>query len=223
MPETPGTTSSAEIPWQTRKPTSPAKRLQQSVRRYPISNLLRPHSGAGNCKLTVRNRDTGEAYIDEEVGGNYGAFYYTNGQSWQNTQLGLNLSWAGTDSQGKPLPDGTPVEISLSCARNTTAMQTLHRWDDLGRGAAFTTQLTIDNTAPQITDISLSLTGNRALSIRAKDNQYVAAVTLMNASGTKVLETVVPNQTEAAAEIAATLRLDSYTGNKFLVLYTTTP
>lgn len=173
---------------------------------------------AGNCKLTVRNRDTGEAYIDEEVGGNYGAFYYTNGQSWQNTQLGLNLSWAGTDSQGKPLPDGTPVEISLSCApeyyRNADGS---YRWDDLGRGAAFTTQLTIDNTAPQITDISLSLTGNRALSIRAKDNQYVAAVTLMNASGTKVLETVVPNQTEAAAEIAATLRLDSYTGNKFLV------
>lgn len=116
------------------------------------------------------------------------------------------------------------MEISLSCApeyyRNADGS---YRWDDLGRGAAFTTQLTIDNTAPQITDISLSLTGNRALSIRAKDNQYIAAVTLMNASGTKVLETVVPNQTEAAAEIAATLRLIHTPATSSWWLYTTTP
>ena len=180
--------------------------------------LFAPIRNAGNVKFWIRNSETGEIYEEEELGSAMGAFYHTNAGAWQYTQLGLNLDWAGTDAKGKALPDGTPVEIALISApeyyRNADGS---YRWDALGQGAYLSTQLTIDNTAPKATDIALSVVGQRELRVRACDEHYVAAIMLLNASGTKALQTVVPNQTEAGQEVSATLSLEGQSGNKFQV------
>ncbi len=46
--------------------------------------------------------------------------------------------------------------------------------------------MVVDNTAPELLDVSLSLMGGN-LTVQAKDNQYVAGVVLYNASGAKIL------------------------------------
>ncbi len=44
----------------------------------------------------------------------------------------------------------------------------------------------VDNTAPELLDVSYSMTGN-ALTVTASDNQYVAAVVLFDAGGNQLL------------------------------------
>lgn len=58
-------------------------------------------------------------------------------------------------------------------------------WEALGKGASFTVPMVVDNTAPELLDVSLSLMGGN-LTVQAKDNQYVAGVVLYNASGAKI-------------------------------------
>lgn len=50
-------------------------------------------------------------------------------------------------------------------------------WDALGRGASLSTMTTIDNTAPEIEDVSVSLVDG-SLDVAAKDNEYVSVVAL---------------------------------------------
>lgn len=62
-------------------------------------------------------------------------------------------------------------------------------WNALGEGASMRMPVVIDNTAPTLEDVSLSLTGD-SLQVTARDNQYVAGVVLYNAAGTQVLTNV---------------------------------
>ncbi len=59
-------------------------------------------------------------------------------------------------------------------------------WDALGKGATRTMQATIDNTPPEIQEVSLGMVGN-TLTVDARDNQYVAGVALFNSTGSEVL------------------------------------
>ncbi|MGM9639791.1 MAG: S8 family serine peptidase [Faecousia sp.] len=174
---------------------------------------------AGNSRFRIWNPETGEIYVLDELGRVMPAFYYTTAGVWQNQQLALDVKWAGTDADGKPLPDGTPVEVSLITApeyyRNEDGT---YDWDALGEGAYFTTQFTIDNTAPTLKNVDDSKFDTEGkLTITAQDEQYVAAVALLNTSGIRILASAVPNQTEAGKEVTVSLPITGTSGTKFLV------
>ena len=76
----------------------------------------------------------------------------------------------------------------------------------LGKGAVLTTTMTVDDTAPTVTALSKDLrTGN--LTVTAQDNQYVAVVQVLNASGSEILASSAREQSEAGQPASVTIDL----------------
>ena len=173
---------------------------------------------AAASKLLLTNADTGEVYIDQELGEVAAAYYDVNYGVWQYTEQGVMLDWAGTDAEGNPLPEGTTVELSVVAApayyRNADGS---FDYDALGKGAYLTTPITIDNTAPEASSIALDLLSGSKLTVTARDNRYVAAAVLLNAQGTSVLASATPNQTEPNVEVTVDLDISGVSGRNFLV------
>ncbi len=173
---------------------------------------------AGSSLLQIRNPETGEIYVADELGLVSPAYYFPNQGVWVNQRWGVDVAWTGTDSRGKPLPDGTPVEISLITAPEYYRNQDgTYNWEALGHGAYLSTQFTIDSTDPVMKDVDASQIERNRLRITASDNQYVAAVALLNSSGIRILSSVVPNQAEPGKDVTVELPLDGVSGKKFLV------
>ncbi len=185
-----------------------------------LANLVYSNiRNAGNGKLVIANQETGEIYQEKELGPVESAYYYSDGISgrWFLDSKQLRVSWGGTDANGQPLPEGTKVSISLILAPEYYLNEDGScRWDELGEGAYLTTYATIDNTAPQIQDISLSLTGD-TLDVTAQDNAYIAMVGLYNVNGSQLLTGASPNQAEAGETQTVSLDLSNVVGSKFLV------
>ena len=174
--------------------------------------------GAGAARIRITNADTGEVYFERELGELYPAYYSPAHGQWLNTIQYAGLNWRGNDADGAPLPEGTRVDISL------TAVPHYYRRDDgsysyegLGRGATMTTQLTIDNTAPELLDIDLSRIGEDKLVITARDNAYVAAVAVLNPAGTRIYKAASPNQTRENVTTTTELDLSDVYGTSFLI------
>ena len=177
---------------------------------------------AAETRLVIRNADTGETYRDELLGPMNAAYYYVNDGSWYNARFQLPLNWTAADENGKPLPEGTTVELSFYAAPEYYRQQmpdgswTID-WNALADGAVEQTLLTIDNTAPVIHDMKLSQEQGDILTVQAQDNQYIAAVALLNARGTATLAAVPGNQTEENAPVELSLDLSGIFGDSFLV------
>lgn len=171
------------------------------------------HTGA-----VITDAQTGEIYAQYDYGDQYSAYYSIQSGTWQSAQRAGKLSWPGTDAQGNPLPEGTQVNVSLiaipSYYRNGEGS---YDYEALGKGAYFTTPLTIDNTAPQVSDIRLSVMDGEILQVVAQDNQYVAGVQVYNASGNTVLAGNTPNQTEPGLEVVTEVDMSQVYGQEFLV------
>lgn len=185
-----------------------------------LANLVYSNiRNAGNGKLVIANQQTGEVYQEKELGPVESAYYYSDGMTgrWVSDTKQLRVGWGGTDANGRPLPEGTKVSISLILAPEYYANEDgTYRWDELGEGAYLTTYAAIDNTAPEIQNISLSLTGD-TLDVTAKDNAYIAMVGLYNGNGTQLLSGATPNQVDAGAAQTVSLDLSNVVGSKFLV------
>ena len=174
--------------------------------------------GAGAARIQVTNADTGEVYLERQIGELYPAYYNPGYGQWENTVQYASLNWSGMDASGEPLAEDTRVNVSL------TAVPHYYRQSDgsfsfegLGEGATMTTSLTIDNTAPEVLDIDVSRIDDDKLTIKAKDNRHVAAVALLNANGSKFLSVKSPNQTERNQEVTVELDLTDIYGKNFLV------
>ena len=186
---------------------------------------------AAASRFLITNADTGEVYFDEELGEVGAAFFNYNIGAWENAQQALPLEWTGTDNEGNPLPEGTTVELTLIAAPAyyTSSPQSFTNekgdvvytretdWDALGKGTYLTTPITIDNTAPEAHKIALDLLSSNTLTVTAQDNEYVAAVVLLNAQGTSVLASNTPNQTEPNVEVAVDLDISGINGRNFIV------
>ena len=59
---------------------------------------------AGDAKYVISDAETGEVYVEKDLGPVSAAFYYANGGSWQDTQKTVNLGWSGTKANGEKLP-----------------------------------------------------------------------------------------------------------------------
>ncbi len=87
-------------------------------------------------------------------------------------------------------------------------------WDALGKGAIRTVPLTIDNTAPEILEISYNLVSN-TMTVTARDNQYIAGVALMTSGGFNTLAITGSNQETAGETASFQLDLSEVNGKHF--------
>ena len=166
--------------------------------------------------LVLKDADTGEVHLAQELGAWEGAYYHANLADWQNTQWQLPL---GLWLDG--IPEGTTLDLSLIaapelyCTYDAETGAYTADWDRLGAGAYLSTTFTIDNTAPELLD--LELVDGGTLRITARDNQYIAAAALLNPSGTQTLAAAPANQTEPNAEMTVELDLSGIYGKTFLL------
>lgn len=176
-----------------------------------------PIRNAAASRLTITDTKTGAVYYSQELGSVDGAFYYSgsSGEGWESTGYTAPLTWAGTDAGGKPLKEGTTVELALTLVPEYYVDGNTVRWEDLGEGASLTTPVTIDNTPPELTSVDAQPDDNKQLTLTAEDNQYVAAFALYDSTGENLLSYGSPDQTVKNAEASVTLDLSDYIGQKF--------
>ncbi len=161
-----------------------------SINKY-YATIIR---NAGNAKIEVTDANTKDVYYSQELGSVYGAYYYSNGAAWRNTQSSFSVGWQGTDAQGDKLPEGTEVNISLILAPEYYANEDgSYNWVALGDGAYMTTRTAIDNTAPEMENLSLALDG-KTLVVEASDNRYLATVALYKRGVEREVDFIAPNQ-----------------------------
>ncbi len=174
--------------------------------------------GAGAARIQVTNAETGEVYLSRELGELYPAYYNSGYGQWENTIQYAKLNWTGSDASGEPLPEDTLVNVTLTAIPHYYRQADgSYSFADAGEGSSLTTTITIDNTAPEAVDIDVSRIDEDKLTVKAKDNQYVAAVALLNAKGSKFLDVLSPNQTEKNKEVTVELDLTDIYGTSFLV------
>ena len=168
---------------------------------------------ASASKFEIINETTGEILAQGFPGAVSSAYYYVNGATWKNTGYTLNAqgSLAGAN-------EGDVVSIGLTLAPEYYVdAEGNVRWEDLAEGATLGTTAVIDNTAPVIEDVALSLMG-KGLTVVASDNNYVAAVVLYNKAGTEVLAYTGAKQDIAAGESAEyAIDMTGVSGSKFLL------
>ena len=167
----------------------------------------------GASRFTVTNLTTDEVLAEAFPGALTAAYFYDNNGMWMSTGYTLNVNWAPTG-----MAEGESVEVALALAPEYyVADDGSVNWDALGEGAYLKTTATVDNTAPQLYDVSMSLTG-KTLTVTASDNQYVAAAVLYNAAGTTPLAytgsvaDAVPGET-----YSYTMDISNVNGSKFLL------
>ena len=165
---------------------------------------------ASHTRLSLKNLTTGEELFSEEFGAYGGAYYHANTGYWMDTQhrFGVGLGLEG-------IPENTALELRLEAApelyRNADGSAD---WSRVADGGVLSIPVTIDNTAPQV--LSIRQEGEE-LVIQAKDNQYIAAVALMNSAGTGVLDIIPGDQETANTTLTAKLDLSGVFGRDFLV------
>ena len=170
-------------------------------------------NAAASRVLAVNETNPGEPMLESYPGAINSAYYHTNAGSWQNTVTTLNTNFVPTGAQ-----EGDRLELSLTLAPEYYVdAQGNVRWDDLEAGASMHIPMTVDNAAPELLDVNLSLMGS-TMTVKARDNRYVAGVVLYNASGTKSLAMTGAMQDIQPGEAADyTLDLAGANGKTFLV------
>lgn len=163
---------------------------------------------AGIRSMTITDAETGKTYLGGTLDAQYAAYYYTKSESWKNTQFSIGLNWAGTDASGNPLPEGTTVNLTFTAAPEyyRTADGT-YDLSGLGEGAYFTTQLTIDNTAPVVTAVSDE---SGSIAVAVSDNENVAAILLYAEDGEELLATYSVGAPSATGLLATEMDADVY-------------
>ena len=168
---------------------------------------------AAASKFFVVDETTGETLVEAFPGAVSSAYYYVNGQTWKNTSY--NLTAQGTMTGAS---EGDVVSFGLTLAPEYYVdAEGNVDWDALAEGATLSSTAVIDNTAPEIEDVVMSLMG-KGLTITASDNNYIAAVALYNKAGTEVLAYTGAKQDIEQGESAKyELSMNGVKGSKFML------
>ena len=184
---------------------------------------------AGDFKLEVVDSKTGEVYyvddyeqFDDTM---YGSFYYTNYAQWYDStgDYGIGLGdWHYTDMNGDPLPDGTQIDINLICVPELYVENGKVDWEnyEVTEGNTLTYSFTIDNTVPELVGDSLAYDAETGdLTFTVKDNNYVAAVILLNGSASAAIDYYFPDMDEdqRGQAVSGKLNLNDYAGQKVAI------
>ncbi len=171
---------------------------------------------AAASQFYATNLTTGELLGSNELGAVSSAYYYTNGGYWNNTGYSLNTALPAV---GGTEGDQIYAALTLAPEYYVDAEGNVD-WDALGAGATFDITMTVDNTAPILEDVSMSLTG-KTMTVTASDNEYVSAVALYNKAGTKVLAYTGAKQDIDKGETAKfTFDISEVNGKQFLLQVT---
>lgn len=140
---------------------------------------------AKNIVVKITNNVTGEVYLNTSLGDQTGAFYYINELKWYNKSRSINLNWKGTDANGNKLPEGTSVKIDLIAVPEYYC-DADGNFDEskLGEGAYFSTNVVIDNTAPEVEVFELEGYGDVFYAV---DNLAIAALKVYKADRSELL------------------------------------
>ena len=164
---------------------------------------------AGKRSMVISDAETGEVYLNSELGEQYAAYYSSDSDQWAAAQSDVDINWAGTDAQGSPLPEGTTVNLSMSAIPEYyLSSDNSCNSEEPGSGSSFTTSLTIDNTAPVLETVSDNETGSISCSV--SDNQYVAAVRLYAEDGEELIADLAVGTKDAKLALGEGLENDVY-------------
>lgn len=158
---------------------------------------------ASDVRASITDAETGKVYFvnDYDSFDDYmlGCFYYTNAGQWYDStsDYGIGFDWDFTDpATGKPVPEGTRLRYTFQCVPDYYVNDDGSvRWDEAGRGTELSYEFTVDNTAPTFAGerpLTLSADGN-TLYYTAQDENYIAAVILLNGSATRAVAYSYPD------------------------------
>ena len=144
---------------------------------------------AGAMMLSIQKDDGTEVYNSGVSNLKHGAYYYVNGSEWRNTSADYTLGFTPA-SLGLKENDAVTVTVAaipeyytLGQLMNADAVHALLNSGELGEGAALTTELVIDDTAPEIVSIARDMETDEII-VTIRDNQYPAALRIVDAKGT---------------------------------------
>lgn len=126
----------------------------------------------------------GEVLSSADYGSVEAAFYYANQSMWQ--LAGRSIPVNGLISEAD---ENEHYTMSFTAVPEYYVQNGEIDFDALGEGTTMSYEFTVDNTAPEIVDITHSLI-NEDITVTAKDNQYIAALALLTLDGENVIELV---------------------------------
>ena len=174
---------------------------------YRVSQLR----NAGAMMLTILDENGTEYYNSGVSNLKHGAYYYVNGSEWRNTTSDYYMN-VTPGSLGLEENDRIRVSViaipeyyTLGKLLNAEEVHAIVNSGVLGQGATLTTELVIDDTAPEI----LSLTQeDGTVTVTIRDNQYPAALRIVDSKGTVHATQAIPCTGEAGSEQQVVLNLD---------------
>lgn len=170
---------------------------------------------AAASRLTITDVETGAVYKEVAAGAKYSAYYNANSGTWAGVVSNQSVGWSGTDSNGAPLEEGTTVELAWTLVPELYVKNDgTVNWDALGDGVSLKMQLTIDNTAPVLNEGAVA---GSELTVTAMDNRHVAAVALLDPTGSRVLAFAGAEQDEVGAVATSVLDVTGVVGKNFML------
>ncbi len=144
-----------------------------------------------------------------------GAYYRANVDAWYNTSATLYMSKAisafGAE-EGDEITIGVvavPEYYENGGSIDEAQLTELLESGVLGEGAYYAYTFVVDNTAPEVLEcVKDEETG--ALTITLQDNNYVAAVAVLNKSGSRQYAVGIPEQSEAGQAVQFVAELGQY-------------
>ena len=168
---------------------------------------------AAALMLSISGENGNEVYNSGVSNLKHGAYYYVNGSEWRNTSadyaLGLTAGELGLAENEHFTVSITaiPEYYILGQKMNDAGVHAVVNSGVLGSGAILKTELVVDDTAPEILDIQHDAESN-TLTVTVKDNQFPAALRIVDAEGTAHATVGINVTGEAGSEHQVTLSLD---------------
>ncbi|MBR5409434.1 MAG: S8 family serine peptidase [Clostridia bacterium] len=153
--------------------------------------------------------------VEKDVDGMY---YYVNGAAWYNN--GVSTAAIGEKVKDLGLESGDGFEVKLfavpeyyalmldpeakTCDISLEDLLALYEEGEIGEGAVISMQAKIDTQAPKILSAELSEDGS-TVTVTAQDDQYIAAICLMDINGEEIYAGEIPEQSEPGEEVTVEL------------------
>ena len=158
---------------------------------------------AADVQFQIVDADTGKVFYvgdyEEMDDCMIASFYYPSYGDWYDTtsDYGIGCDWDYTDPEtGLPVAEGTRLSFQLLCAPEYCVKEDGSvDWDALGDGCKLSFELTVDNTAPALAGeepLTISADG-KTLTYNVQDNNYIAAVILLDGSASSAIEFAYPD------------------------------
>ena len=164
---------------------------------------------AGRIQVVNQN---GDILFENMLGAQYAAHYSDSSQQWYRTYTEMDVGY----KPGDDVEEGDYLTAMITLAPEYYANEEGEiDWDALGEGATYAFSFTIDNTAPEISEIDMHYDTRKGgfdrLDITAQDNQYISAVYVTTESGIEYASYGSDPSAEAEAGAVKNYSLD-FTG-----------